>query len=876
MSRFCGEKNTKPILEAADHWRHNGLLNDNSIFIDKSLWKMEHLQALETYFINQPDEGEGNFFEKLQSQLQPTHPEVKQLSAEILWVMFLCPSNIKESKKREGIETIWSWSNESFPEDSPWLNDNVLAGIGSAGTGYNTNRWRELVFIIRLLKTFKEHTHGERDNLLNNGWDFAKWLEKIPECNSRQFRHMILFLLFPDNFERIFGGTDRKEVVTAFSNKSKTQVNVLSAFEIDQELASIRRQQEQAFGTTEIDFYWPPLRNLWKNDRNVTWLLNWNPNIWPWENLAAERTATHEGKTVTHKWRCASHQAMVGDMVYLVRSGVEPKGIIATGNIVTASYEDIYEDEPGASEGKTRWYVDVSFSRIQDPTSNDPYLTSEDLKNITIDNQIWFPQASGIEIKQRPAGILKKKWDEMLKSGDKEPPKKELTGVDEATNLILYGPPGTGKTYQLNKIKERYSSKKQKIRREAWLTQQLLDTRWFDAIFTALFDLGKNAKVKDIVNHEYIQLKARAMGRYQNISNTIWATLQAHTIEESQTVQYKNKSAPFVFDKDRNGFWSLVGDWEDECAEQVKLAEKFKSGPQEESIHHRYEFVTFHQAYSYEDFVEGIRPVTDDETGNLTYAVVPGVFQQIAFRAKSDPKNRYAILIDEINRGNIAKIFGELITLIETDKRAVYSEDGTKLSGMELTLPYSCKKFGVPKNLDLYGTMNTADRSIALLDTALRRRFNFKEMLPDAGLINGSGGDGYIEDGEGGTINLRALLTALNKRIHFLLNRDLTIGHSYFMEVDNFIKLKNILLSQIIPLLQEYFYEDWHRIQLVFRDVRPGGEKLEPQIICHENLKRQDVLGFDHDDFEDLTVYRVAAADDIIPDSLRKIYEEPA
>ena len=876
MSRFCGEKNTKPILEAAEHWRHNGLLTDGSVFIDKSLWKMEHLQAMETYFINQPDEGEGNFFEKLSAQLTPTVPEVKQLAAEILWAMFLCPSNVKEPKKREGIQTIWSWSENPLPNDSPWLEDSVLAGIGSAGTGYNTNRWRELVFLIRLLIAFKKNAPEERDNLLKDGWAFAKWLEQIPECDSRQFRHMILFLLFPDNFERIFGGTDRRKIVAAFSGKPKVQINALSALEIDKELEVIRQRQEQTFGTTELDFYWPPLRNLWKDDRSATWLLNWNPNIWPWETLAEERAATHEGKTVTHKWRCANHQAMVGDMVYLVRTGVEPKGIIATGNIVTASYEDVFQDEPEASEGKTRWYVDVSFSRIQDPKSNDPYLTSEDLKSITIDNQVWFPQASGIEIKQRSAGILKKKWDEMLKTEGKVPLKKELTGVAEATNLILYGPPGTGKTYRLKELTELYKSKKQKIGREAWLTQQLLDMRWFDAVFTVLFILGTKAKVKEIVNHEFIQFKARAMQRHQHISNTIWATLQSHTIEESQTVQYKNKSAPFVFDKGKDGVWSLVGDWEEECAEQISLAETLQKGPQDESTHKRYEFVTFHQAYSYEDFVEGIRPVTDDETGNLTYMVVPGVFQRIALKAKTDPAQRYAIFIDEINRGNIAKIFGELITLIEADKRAVYSKEGAKVSGMELTLPYSGRKFGVPKNLDLYGTMNTADRSIALLDTALRRRFNFQELLPDAGLISGSGGDGYVDDGEGGSINLRALLTALNQRIHFLLNRDMTIGHSYFMNVRDFAELKTVFLRQIIPLLQEYFYEDWHRIQLVFRDVGLGGQKLEPQIISHEILKRQEVLGFEHDDYEDLIEYRVATADEISPDSIRKVYEEPA
>lgn len=876
MSRYCGEFESKAILEAAEHWQKNGLLNDGSIFTGKSIWQLDHLQALDQHFINQPDEGEGNFFEKLSTQLAPTAPEVKQLAAELLWVMLLCPSNVGKAKKREGIQTIWAWSEEPFPEDSPWLQDAVLTGVGSAGVSYNTNRWREVVFFIRLMIAWKTLTQTERKEHLNEGWAMAKWLEQIPECDARQFRHMMLFLLFPDNFERIFGGNDRRKIVSAFSGKPNAQVNSLSAMEVDKNLAAFRQQQEQVNETSELDFYQPPLRDLWGRARNVAWLLSWNPNNWQWESLAKDRAATHSGETVTDRWNCSNRNAAVGDKAYLVRTGEDPRGIIATGNIVTPPYEDAHWDEEKAEEEKTCWYVDVAFSRIQDPLVNDPYLTSEALSQITIDQQVWFPQSSGIEIKQRSAGRLEKLWDKVVESSIKPVVDKKPPGASEATNLILYGPPGTGKTYQLNKLVERYSSKKLKIGREAWLMQQLLDVRWFDAIFSALYDLGSKRKVAEITNHEFIMLKARAMGRHRNVAQTVWATLQCHTSEKSQTVQYKNKNAPFVFDKSTDSNWSLVGDWQEECAEQVSLAKALREGPQEESTHQRYEFVTFHQAYSYEDFVEGIRPVQDDETGELAYLVVPGVFRRVAQKAKADPDQRYGIFIDEINRGNIAKIFGELITLIETDKRAVYSDDGGKLSGMELTLPYSGSLFGVPKNLDLYGTMNTADRSIALLDTALRRRFNFQELMPDAGVISGSRGDGYIEDGEEGVINLRALLEAMNRRIRFLLNRDMTLGHAYFIKVRDFSGLKDVLLNQIIPLLQEYFYEDWHRIQLVFRDVGPAGEKLEPQIICNETLNEQEVLGFDHDDYEDLIEYCVMAREDIIPDSVRKVYEEVA
>ena len=465
-------------------------------------------------------------------------------------------------------------------------------------------------------------------------------------------------------------------------------------------------------------------------------------------------------------------------------------------------------------------------------------------------------------------------------SGSEPPPdqKKDETKennaeIEHATNLILYGPPGTGKTYQLNELTEKYSSSQQTTNRKAWLIQELSEAPWFDVIFGALYDLGKKAKVKEISEHEYVKIKAESIGRVKHVKNTIWAVLQSHAPEDSKTVRFKNRGkTPTVFDKDKNSVWSLIGDWEEECQEQIELAETWKDGPKPESFQRRFEFVTFHQAYSYEDFVEGIRP--KDEDGNMKYEIVPGIFKRICNKAKADPKQQYAIFIDEINRGNIASIFGELITLLETDKRVTYGEDGSPESGMTLTLPYSGEQFGVPINLDVYGTMNTADRSIALLDTALRRRFQFRELMPDVSVIRGSLGDGRIGDGEGGTIDLRATLEAINSRVRFLLSRDMTIGHSYLINVRNFDELKDVLFSRIIPLLQEYFYDDWHRLQLVFRDVGANGEKLEPQIIRHVEVQEEQIIGFDHEDFENSVEYSVAPKNEITPTTIRKIYEK--
>jgi hypothetical protein len=208
-------------------------------------------------------------------------------------------------------------------------------------------------------------------------------------------------------------------------------------------------------------------------------------------------------------------------------------------------------------------------------------------------------------------------------------------------------------------------------------------------------------------------------------------------------------------------------------------------------------FVTFHQSFAYEEFVEGIKPYTDTE-GQIAYKIEPGIFRQICQRAQATPSKRYLLVIDEINRANIAKVFGELITLIEDDKRIGSANQVT------VALPYSQEQFSVPANLFLLGTMNTADRSIALLDLALRRRFTFLELMPDPSLI-------VSVDG----VDLSALLRRLNARIAALLDRDHQIGHSYLYGVTDSTALRFAWYHRIVPLLREYFYNDGARLRAV-------------------------------------------------------------
>ncbi len=224
----------------------------------------------------------------------------------------------------------------------------------------------------------------------------------------------------------------------------------------------------------------------------------------------------------------------------------------------------------------------------------------------------------------------------------------------------------------------------------------------------------------------------------------------------------------------------------------------------------RVAFVTFHQSFAYEDFVEGIKPKVVDE--QVIYEVEDGLFKRICRSAAEAPERRYVLIIDEINRGNIASIFGDLITLIEPDKRSGAAE------ALSVTLPYSRSKFAAPANLFLIGTMNTSDRSTAALDLALRRRFAFRELRPQPHLI-----PHLATEPLAAGIDLELLLTTINGRLERLLDRDHCIGHAYFLRVHTLADLRRLFGEVILPQLQAYFFNDLGKIGLVLgrRFVQP-------------------------------------------------------
>jgi 5-methylcytosine-specific restriction protein B len=465
--------------------------------------------------------------------------------------------------------------------------------------------------------------------------------------------------------------------------------------------------------------------------------------------------------------------------------------------------------------------------------------------------------------------------------------------VAPCVNRIYYGPPGTGKTYTLTRLLKRdYEQQAKSISTEEWRSQLIAEKiavlKWWEGAAAALYDLGGKAKVADIAEHRFIQAITAANGSNRNVRQTIWRTLQNHTVDESTTVKMKKRLSPAVFDKSTESVWQFAGDWQEACADLIALVDQLKQGQQDTDAVQRYCFVTFHQSYGYEEFVEGLRPVLagEVEAGEVAYEIRPGVFKELCRKARQAPDQRFAMVIDEINRGNISKIFGELITLIEADKRDPL--DGGEPSA-EVTLAYSGEKFSVPANVDIIGTMNTADRSLALLDTALRRRFEFVPLMPDTRAEKDPTDQdsaplaGLVVTTDAGVIDIRLLLQRMNERIEALYDRDHGIGHAYLTGLAGvgdgplrFEALAATFRNRIVPLLEEHFFEDWRKIRLVLADNQKSDTAI--QFIRESVDHEQDLsvlFGNDHglDSYATKRRYSVQDSAFSQPEAYIRIYQ---
>ena len=402
----------------------------------------------------------------------------------------------------------------------------------------------------------------------------------------------------------------------------------------------------------------------------------------------------------------------------------------------------------------------------------------------------------------------------------------------KSNNIILYGPPGTGKTYNSVIYAVR-------ICEPDFISKKTTDEDQYEEYFIEFNKLKKEGRIQFTTFHQ-------SYG-YEEFIEGIKPIINETDENNSSSIKYKIENGVFkTFCNDARfscAWDELVhlaierGEITVELTEAKRKlvwnSEKARFDIKTRGLKNEYVTKDMVKRLYQGSYIRKDNNGTDNVRFYTSKAIINFMRKNELFSVqKSDhPQNPYVFIIDEINRGNISKIFGELITLIEDSKR-----EGNR-EAMTVTLPYSSETFSVPKNVYILGTMNTADRSIAMMDTALRRRFQFIEKTPNADLLKDL--DTEFKD----NINLKYMLETINDRIRVLYDREHTIGHAYFLNVKTFEDLKDVFLNKIIPLLQEYFYDDYEKIRLVLGDNQKGKDEYSFVI----ESKNKSLFGNNHD-----------------------------
>ncbi|MCR8705247.1 AAA family ATPase [Campylobacter sp. 2352 PW] len=535
------------------------------------------------------------------------------------------------------------------------------------------------------------------------------------------------------------------------------------------------------------------------------------------------------------------------------------------------------KDGSKLSEGTKENYIE-DISRISTKYLNVNLYKCDikqfDLKCKELENNKKYLDQNSTN-KNRYSSAIKYYRDFLINSSDKEfynnkETNKGLNVENPPLNQILYGPPGTGKTYHtidkaLEILGENLANKdrdEKKTKFDEYVKNgQIIFTTFHQSYGYEEFVEGIKPRIDSKENSKEVEYEIKD-GIFKELCQKALDNYKASLLTQEEFVKSEDLENKIEF-------------FLDELVDQQKFIEKTQSG-----------------GFKLEEYNEKYRIITDDTNANLYLnleifktllenkdKIINGrsikqilnhkhrrqidsyYFQLVKLfiereqdykvdnnSSKKPDLKPYIIIIDEINRGNVSKIFGELITLIEPSKRIGADEE------LKVILPYSKDEFGVPKNVYIIGTMNTADRSITSLDTALRRRFEFVEMMPKLNVLS--------DNCKG--VNLQKLLEFINTRIEYLLDREKTIGHAFFIGIDSLEKLKNVFQNKIIPLLQEYFYNDYALIDAV---LNKNG-MLEKQDINSDYLKNmKDFIERDNG------IYKFSNSKDWNKSTFIKIYE---
>ena len=330
MARALADRELGPVIDAAQQWAQNCLIDDRSVFSPSKLWTVENVAEVRAAFVDHPDMGDDSFSTKLKGQMKSAAPVAQQLMAEMIWVLLLFPSNIKSTTKRDQVRDIWSTSGEELAATHPMLSDEVLNGIGSGGLGFNNHRWRELTFLIEITTRLKQQPISERQLVLSDYDKFVVWIEEIPRDGKRQFRHMLRYFLFAERVERMSSNRDRRAILASYKVAAENETKKWSDRQLDAALLVLRKKLEGEFPGQVLDFYEPPLKQQWsRSDSSPSDpVLETIPRFWVEKTIVKGRADREAGEHALGHALWSPQRAEGGRDIYRLMRALSPGDIV--------------------------------------------------------------------------------------------------------------------------------------------------------------------------------------------------------------------------------------------------------------------------------------------------------------------------------------------------------------------------------------------------------------------------------------------------------------------------------------------------------------------------------------------------------------------
>ena len=712
------------VYEAAQKWVDCALRTDDSLFTPgKAIWRSRWLGELHRLSI----QGGSAFFQRLESMLANSPPEIHQLMAEVFYINLLIPH--EPSNKQEQVERVLTGAPgvEIPPE--------LVAGLksGLIGTGlYHTNRSANLGFLIAFAKQWKEKSSSEHKRLHDDPWEFKRFAYEVEGAN-RALRESILHLVFPDTFERIVNVEHKKMIASTFANVVEQKTN-----DVDRDLGQIRPHLEAKYGVG-IHLYEDDIRSQWDPKPSD-----------PWDEFVRRaqayiNTGRLESEEIDYKVEIGRKLATAREAV--LRGDRDWTGLVKSGiggNLIYSVQQKKLRDWVDKSPSPALKALEAIWTRDDLPVAErvdsfNNLLPPSEISGSGTRTNVASVLLMGLDVERYPPFGVTVFNDAYVRTSYDQP-------EQDADERALY-------EHALGFL-DRFIE--EALERELTLRHRL-DAQ---SVVWALYHGREATNVEDPRPHPQTSLQALANGSH----------LPVDFLEEIESLL--DEKLQVIFQGPPGTGKTYVA---------LKLA-KHLAGSEE-----RVTLVQLHPSYAYEDFVQGFRPTLVD--GRPGFEMRDGPLLRATKRARAEPDAKHFLVIDEINRGSLAKVLGELYFLLE------YRDE-------KILLQYSDEPFSLPDNLYIIGTMNTADRSIALVDLALRRRFYFVEFHPDDEPVKGV----LRRWLEANTHDDMEWLADVVEQVNELLEADrhAAIGPSYFMKENlDEDSVRRIWKHSVLPYIEE-------------------------------------------------------------------------